>query len=65
MEGDNVLEKSEIEQALVRLERMYTKWGLKPKNWVVVDEIAYMLQGRPIFCSNTVCLWQTGVCLKK
>lgn len=44
MERDKIPEKSEIEQALVSLEDMYAKWRLGPSDWVVVDEIAYVLQ---------------------
>lgn len=45
MEKDKIPEKSEIEQALISLEAMYTRWELAPNDWVVVDEIAYVLQG--------------------
>jgi hypothetical protein len=44
-EQDAIPERPEIEQALVSLEKMYANWGLRPNDWVVVDEIAYVLQG--------------------
>lgn len=37
--------KIEIEQALVDLQEMFNKWGLTSDDYVLVDEIAYVLQG--------------------
>lgn len=33
-----------VEQALIKLEELFSSWGLKTADWVVVDEIAYVLQ---------------------
>lgn len=31
---------------------MYTKWGLAPNNWIIVDEIAYVLQGYEVIAEK-------------
>lgn len=51
-EPAKIPEKEEIEQTLVGVGAMYTKWGLKPSDWVVVDEIAYVLQGYEVIAKE-------------
>lgn len=48
VERNKIPEKPEIEEALINLEKMYQGWGLKSKDWVIVDEMAYVLQGYPV-----------------
>lgn len=47
MERNKIPEKPEIEEALINLEKMYRGWGLKSKDWVIVDEMAYVLKDTP------------------
>ncbi len=41
----SVPEREEIEHALVSLGEVFGRWGLRATDWIVVDEIAYVLQG--------------------
>lgn len=52
MKQDKIPEKAEIEQTLAKLEVMYANWELNPKDWVVVDEIAYVLQGYEVIAEE-------------
>ena len=45
MDKEIIPGKIEIEQALVDLQEMFNKWGLTSDDYVLVDEIAYVLQG--------------------
>lgn len=45
VEHDVIPEGTEINQALIRIEEMFASWGLDSNSWVVVDEMAYVLQG--------------------
>jgi len=52
VERDNIPEKPEIEQALTKLEKMFSNWELDSKNWVIVDEMAYVLQGYEVMAEE-------------
>ena len=44
MRGKSIPKRGEIEEALVCLEELFSCWKLTTSGWVVVDEIAYVLQ---------------------
>jgi len=52
VEQDVIPERTEIEQTLVKLEEMFSDWGLNSKDWVVVDEMAYVLQGYEVMAEE-------------
>ncbi len=41
----SVPKRKEIEQALISLGEMFGRWGLEAADWIIVDEMAYVLQG--------------------